>query len=196
MMVGTKKILLLTGSMNQTTQMHEISKYLSEFDCWFSQVYSDSPVFRFLLHRTWILNKTILGNAFRKKSEEYCGDHGLKVDYGARANHYDLVICCTDLIIPRKIRNTKTIWVQEGMIDPYTIKSKIVKFLGLPPWFCGNTSLNGSTDKCDIYCVASEGYRFSLALKGTHPDKIFVPEYPTMIRCLNLSIIGFPTGIM
>jgi hypothetical protein len=178
MMFGTRKILLLTGSMNQTTQMHEISKHLNEFDCWFGQVYSDSPVLRFLLHRTRILNKTILGNTFRKKSEEYCRDHGLQVDYGARANHYDLVICCTDLMVPLKIRRTKTVWVQEGMIDPYTIKSRIVKLLGLPPWFCGNTSLNGSTDRCDIYCVASEGYRLRLAERGTHPDKIFVTGMP------------------
>jgi hypothetical protein len=178
MMVGTKKILLLTGSMNQTTQMHEIAKHLSGFDCWFSQVYVDSPVFEFLLQRTVILNKTILGNAFRKKSEEYCRDHGLKVDYGARANHYDLVICCTDLIVPLKIRRTKTVWVQKGMIDPYTIKSRIVKLLGLPPWLCGNTSLNGSTDQCDIYCVASEGYRARLAERGTQADKIFVTGIP------------------
>jgi len=177
-MTGKKKILLLTGSMNQTTQMHKIAKHLNGFDCWFSQVFADPQAFTFLLQRIGLLNKTILGKEFRRKSEEYCLNHGLQVDYGARSNHYDLVVCCTDLIIPLKIKRTKTVWVQEGMIDPYTIKSRVVKLLRLPPWFCGNTSLNGSTDRCDIYCVASEGYRTRLAERGTHPDKIFVTGMP------------------
>jgi hypothetical protein len=178
MMFSPKKILLLTGSMNQTTQMHEIAKHLSDFDCWFSQVFADSPLFDFVLHRTSLLDKTILGKASRERPEAYCREHGLQVDYTAKVNTYQLVICCTDLIIPRKLQYTKTVWVQEGMIDPYTMKSRIVQHLGLPPWLCGNTSLNGSTDRCDLYCVASEGYRTLLAERGTNPDKLFVTGMP------------------
>jgi hypothetical protein len=72
----------------------------------------------------------------------------------------------------------KTVWVQEGMIDPFNLKSKIVKTLKLPPYLAGDTSLNGTSNLCDLYCVASEGYRDDLIGKGTDPAKIRVTGMP------------------
>ena len=51
------------------------------------------------------------------------------MDYKAKLNHYDLVVYCSDLIIPDRMLQTKTLWVQEGMIDEYNTISKIVKKL-------------------------------------------------------------------
>jgi hypothetical protein len=76
------------------------------------------------------------------------------------------------------MRKTKTVWVQEGMVDKYTLVSKLVKMLKLPTFLCGNTSLNGSSNVCDVYCSASLGYRQYFIKNGTHSNKIAVTGMP------------------
>lgn len=173
-----KKILFITGSINQTSQMHQISQHLSEYDCWFSQLFSDLKLINWLIDNTSILNNTILSGQFKKNSDKYLMDNGLKIDYKAQKNQYDLVVYCTDLHIPKRMRNTKLVWVQEGMTDRYTIISAITKALGLPTVFPLNTSLNGTSNICDIYCAGSEGYKDQFSKLGTNEDKIVVTGIP------------------
>jgi hypothetical protein len=175
---GMRKILFITGSINQTTQMHQIANELPQFDCWFSQLFTDNAPLNYLLNKTPLFNGTVLSRKFKLKSERYLRQNNLQIDFGARKNHYDLVVYCTDMIIPRRMRPCKTIWVQEGMIDRYTTWSKIVRALGLPSTLCGNTSLNGASNICDVYCAASEGYRQQFADKGTALNKIVVTGMP------------------
>jgi hypothetical protein len=183
-----KKILFITGSINQTTQMHQIANQLPEFDCWFSQLFTDNAPLNYTLNNTKLFNGTVLSNKFRLISEEYLNNHDLSIDFAAKKNRYDLVVFCTDLIVPTRMRQTKTIWVQEGMIDRYTPWSHVVRNLKLPPTLCGNTSLNGSSNRCDVYCAASEGYRQYFAGKGTPKNKIVVtgmPNYDNLTQHIN-----------
>jgi hypothetical protein len=183
-----KKILFITGSINQTTQMHQIANELPEFDCWFSQLFTDNALLNYLLAKTPIFNGTVLSRKFKLKSERYLYQNSLQVDFRAQKNQYDLVVYCTDMIVPRRMRQFKTIWVQEGMIDRYTTWSKIVRTLRLPSTMCGNTSLNGAANICDVYCAASEGYKQQFADKGTHINKIIVtgmPNYDNQQQHLN-----------
>jgi hypothetical protein len=173
-----RKILFITGSINQTQQMHQIAQELPEYDCWFSQIFTDSPILKTLIKYTSIADGTVIAGQFKVKSENYLRQHALQVDYGAKINSYDLVVYCSDMIIAKKLRETKTIWVQEGMIDKYRLSGAIVKALGLPPYFSGDTSLNGSTNVCDIYCAASEGYKNYFIKRGADPDKIIVTGIP------------------
>lgn len=169
-----KKILFITGSMNQTSQMFQIAGELPEYDCWFSQMFSDVPLVRYLNNKTSLLDKTIISRPHRKKAEAFLRNAGCNIDYEARLNTYDLVVCCSDLILPAPLRSVKTIWVQEGMIDKVTVLSKVVKALKLSPTLCFNTSLNGSTNKCDLYCAASEGYKQYISRMGTDISKVYV----------------------
>ncbi|WEA01252.1 hypothetical protein [Mucilaginibacter sp. SJ] len=173
-----KKILFITGSINQTTQMHQIANELPEFDCWFSQLFTDNPTLNTIINKSTLLSGTVLSTKFRLISEDYLQKNTLQIDFGAKKNRYDLVVFCTDLIVPRRMLNTKTIWVQEGMIDRYTPWSSVVKGLKLPPTLCGNTSLNGSSNICDVYCAASEGYKQYFMGKGTEKRKIVVTGMP------------------
>lgn len=173
-----KKILFITGSMNQTSQMFQIARELPDYDCWFSQMFSDAPVVRYLKNKTTLLDKTIIAEPHRLKAEAFLKDAGCRIDYEARQNTYDLVVCCSDLIIPRRLRQYKTVWVQEGMIDRVTLLSKIVKALKLSPTLCFNTSLNGSTNQCDLYCAASEGYKQYISRMGTDLSRIYVTGMP------------------
>ena len=180
-----RKILFTTGSMNQTIQMHEIARELPEYDCWFSHLFSDSPIINAAIKYTNWIDGTIMGNNFRLNSEKYLSTHGLQIDYMAEQNDYDLVVYCSDLMIPKRMRSPKTIWVQEGMVDKFTLTSKIVQMLGLPRWFCFNTSLNGSSNICDVYCVASEGYKTYFTKRGSNRSKMIVtgmPNYDDLVR--------------
>jgi len=158
--------------------MHQIADRLSEFDCWFSQIFTDSQFVNFLIRKTSLLDGTILAGQFKQNSEKYLKAHRLQIDYGAKLNDYDLIVCCTDMIVPERVRGHKTIWVQEGMTDRLTVVSRIVRALNLPPFLCGNTSLNGSTNVCDVYCAASSGYSDHFKVNGTDEGKIIVTGMP------------------
>src|ERR1700739_2796055 len=175
-----RKILFLIGSLNQTTQMHQIATYLEKnFDCYFSQVFSSNISFETFL-RTGLLDRTIFAGETKQKADSYLLYHGLKNDYQTKIynNKYDLVVICTDMVLPKNLRGIKTIWVQEGMIDSYNLLAKTVKFLKLPPVLAFSTALNGASNKCDIYCVASAGYKSYLAKMGTDIEKIAVTGIP------------------
>ena len=178
MLEAKKKILFITGSMNQTSQMHQISMQLPDFDCWFSQIFSDSPFVNYLIKYTRVLDGTILAGQFKINSEKYLKQNNLQIDYGAHKNTYDLVVYCADMMVPRRMQACKTVWVQEGMIDRYTLASRIVKTLGLPPYLSGNTSLNGTSNVCDIYCAASDGYKNFFIAKGGQRQRFVVTGIP------------------
>jgi hypothetical protein len=174
----TKKILFITGSINQTSQMHQISKHLGDYDCWFSQLFPDSVFLKTAIKYTKLGDGTVLTGQFKTRSENYMKLHGLQIDYGGVKNDYDLVVSCTDMIVAERFRSTKTVWVQEGMIDKRTLLTGIVKALRLPVYLTGDTSLNGSTNVCDIYCAASNGYRNYISKNGTSANKIIVTGIP------------------
>jgi len=184
-----KKILLLVGSLNQTSQMHQVSDELRDYDCYFSQLYSNAPIVKFAARRGW-LDATILGGEFMRRSTAYLQQHNLRNDYASAAfgNRYDLVVFCSDLIVTKKLRAIKTVFVQEGMTDPLTVQGKIIKRLGLPGYMAGNTALNGTSNICDIYCTASPGYKQQFTSMGTDADKILVtgiPNYDNVKSFLN-----------
>ena len=185
-----KKILFIVGSANQTNQMHQISEYLKdEYECWFSQFMPDTWYEKWALGKGWI-DFTILGGTFKANADKYLRDNNLQNDYMANKNKYDLTVFCTDLIVPRKLRKSKTIWVQEGMVDPVTPWSKFVRATAgvIPPYFAMGTSLNGSSDLCDIYCTASEGYKNFYDDMGTNRNKIAVtgiPNFDNIAQYLN-----------
>jgi len=187
-----QKILFITGSLNQTSQMHQIAAELPDFDCWFSQVFTDSPFINFLINNTRLLDTTAFAGQFRRNSENYLNAHGLQLDYAARLNEYDVVVYCTDMVVPARMRNYKTLWVQEGMTDKFTLVTHIVKAFKLPGFLCGNTSLNGSSNICDVYCAASEGYKQYFEKNGTQADKIIVTGMPNYDNLAQFSNNNFP----
>lgn len=174
-----KKILLITGSPNQTSQMHQIASHLEhDYDCFFTQLYPDTPWEKLALWAN-LMEKTIMSGHFKEKADRYLREHNLRVDYMGKQNRYDLAVLCSDLIVPRKLRKGKTIWVQEGMTDEVTPWARFVqKSRIIPRYFAMSTALNGSSNLCDLYCVASEGYKDYFTNMGTARDKIMVTGMP------------------
>jgi hypothetical protein len=171
-----KKILLIGGSLNQTTIMHQIgSKLEDKYDCYYSPFYADGFI-NFLAKRG-LLDFTILGGEFNKKTVEYLAANNLRIDYRGTNNNYDLVFTSQDLIVPKNIRTKKLILVQEGMTDPENLFYYLAKYFGFPRWLA-STSTTGLSHQYDYFCVASEGYKDLFIKKGVEPDKLIVTGLP------------------
>lgn len=193
-MTPRKKALFILGSPNQTSQMFQIYQELKgDFDGYFTQFFPHSRLEKFAVH-IGLLENTIIDGRFRKKSEDFVREHNLNYDYGGFENmgKYDLVFMCTDAIYPEVARRSKSIFVQEGMVDPLDTWSKWVNKMGLPAYFTGTTSLNGSRNGPDVYCVASEGYKQHFSSLGTQADKIIVTGIPNFDHCQSFLNNPFP----
>lgn len=187
--IGKKKILLICGSLNQTTMMHQISYYFSEHDCFFTPYYADGFIDK--LAQSGYLDWTILGGAFKINTEDYLKKHNLEIDYQGTRHNYDLVLTCSDLIVPKNIRNKKMVLVQEGMTDPKTIGFYLVKWFKIPRYL-GNTATFGLSDFFDKFCVASDGYRDLFIANGVNPEKIVVTGIPNYDNCVKYNNNEFP----
>lgn len=188
-----KKILFTIGSPNQASQMHQIASLLPDYDCYFSQLYSKHPIVR-LAKRTGLLDTTILAGEFKRKGDAFLEKNRLRNDYARSiyGHTYDLVLLCSDLLVTRELRRMKSIWVQEGMTDPITPWGKWTRRMGLPSYWAKNTAFNGSSNICDIYCAASEGYKEQFSRLGTDASKIVITGIPNYDNAATFLQNDFP----
>jgi hypothetical protein len=176
--------------MNQTTQMHQISGYLPEYEHSFSPYYCDGPIE--ILRRLGLIQFTIAGNKLAGRCRDYLQRHGLPIDYQGRNGPYDLVLTCSDLFLPKNIRDDRIVLVQEGITDPESRVFHLVKRLRfLPRWLAG-TSTTGLSDAYLAFCVASDGYRDFFIRKGVRPEKIVVTGIPNFDDCRRYHCNDFP----
>ena len=196
--MSRKKVLFLIGSPNQTTQMHQIAQLLEdEFEPYFSQLYYDGWQRQFYKFLLWTggLDKTIVTGKIKAKADKYLAEHGLNNDFEARVfrNTYDLIVCCSDVVVPWPlVGRTKTVFVQEGMTDPLSYWARLVKRFTRFPILAIGTALNGMNNCCDIYCVASEGYREHFTRVGADADKLIVTGIPNFDNIERVRHNDFP----
>ena len=186
----TKKILFICGSINQTSQMRQVSEHLSGYDHWFTPYYADGILD--LLRRMHLLEFSILGSKMLRRCLSYLKAHDMQVDFQGRRNTYDLVLTCSDLVMPRNIRGAKVVLVQEGMTDPENAAYRMYKILPFLPRWIASTSTTGLSDLYDSFCVASDGYRDLFIRKGVRPEKIVVTGIPNFDNCRKYLNNAFP----
>lgn len=185
-----KKILFICGSLNQTTQMHQIARHLMDtYECHFTHYYADG-VENAAAKMGW-LNFTVLGGRHWRETDEYFKRNQLKVDPRGEGHDYDLVFTCSDLIVQKNIRNKRLILVQEGITEPEGIVYQLVRWLGLPRYLA-NTATNGLSNAYDLFCVASEGYAEHFIRKGVRPEKIAVTGIPNFDHMQRFEQNDFP----
>jgi hypothetical protein len=176
--------------MNQTTQLHQVSEHLGQYEQAFSPYYCHG--FDEILRRLGMMEFTIIGDKLAGRCRKYLQDHGLPIDYQGRNGPYDLVVTCSDVYIQNNIRGNKIVLVQEGITDPETFSFHLVKrFRFLPRWFAG-TSATGLSDAYRAFCVASDGYREFFIRKGARPEKIVVTGIPNFDNCRRYCTNDFP----
>ncbi|MGZ3474903.1 MAG: hypothetical protein ACXWUG_11865 [Polyangiales bacterium] len=162
--------------MNQTTQMHAIARELGEaIDPWFTPYYVDGVME--VGRKLGLIDMTIAGRPWAERCFDYLRSNDLAVDYRGQRADYNLVFQCQDAFMPQNIRDKRVILVQEGMTDPEGLATWLVRKLGAPRWLA-STSLTGTSDLYEKFCVASPGYRDLFIRKGVRPEKIVVTGIP------------------
>ncbi len=185
-----KRILFICGSMNQTTQMHQIAAKLGNYEQRFTPYYCDG-INEFYRRRGW-LEFTIIGDKLAARCRGYLEAHGLEIDYQGRGGPYDLVVTCSDVYIQRNIRRSKIVLVQEGITDPETIAFRLVTSLRFLPLWLAGTAATGLSDAYRAFCVASTGYRDLFVRRGARPEKITVTGIPNFDDCERYRTNAFP----
>ncbi len=184
------RALFVGGSLNQTTQMHAIARELPEFEAWFTPFYGDAPVES--LRRLGLIEMTIAGNKRRRWCTEYLRDHGLAIDMLGRRGPYDLVVHCTDLLVPRNLRGAPLVLVQEGILDPPGSLARLCRALPWLPRVLAGTALTGQSGLFDRFCVASDGYRDFFVSQGVDACKLAVTGIPNFDDCRRYLANDFP----
>jgi hypothetical protein len=185
-----KRILLICGSKNQTTQMHGIAHHLAEYDLHFTPYYSDG-LLNVACH-SGLAEFTVMGRKLADQCVEYLKRNGLPIDNKGKNGNYDLVVSCSDLVVPGNIRNKKVVLVQEGMTDPENFAFRLVQAFPFLPRWIASTAATGLSHRYERFCVASEGYRDHFARKGVDPKKIVVTGIPNFDDCKKFLNNDFP----
>ena len=185
-----KRIFFICGSMNQTTQMHQISRHLSDYEQSFSPFYCHG--FDEILRRLGLIEFTIAGNKMVKRSQEYLQNHGLHIDYQGKDGPYDLVVTCTDVYLQKNIRDNRIVLVQEGIIDPDSLLFHLANSLRFLPRWMADTGMTGLSNAYRAFCVASEGYRDFFIQRGALPEEIVVTGIPNFDNCRQYCTNDFP----
>lgn len=186
----SKRILFICGSMNQTTQMHQIARHLTGYEQAFTPYYCDGidEVYR----RLGWMEFTIIGEKLAGRCRRYLEEQNLAIDYRGRRGPYDLVLTCSDVYMQKNIRKCRIVLVQEGITDPETFAFRLVtRFPFLPLWLAG-TAATGLSDAYGRFCVASDGYRDFFVKKGARREKIVVTGIPNFDDCRRYRTNSFP----
>ncbi|HWW82026.1 MAG TPA: hypothetical protein VNZ26_00400 [Vicinamibacterales bacterium] len=187
---GRPRVLFICGSINQTTQMHQIAQQMVECDCFFSTYFDDG--YPKTLKKLRLTEATPMGYKLSARALAYLERHHLAVDQEGRNGPYDLVVTCSDLIVPGSMRQYPVVLVQEGMTDPegmfYDFWRRHSWF---PRWLAG-TAVTGLSDLYTLFCVASDGYKRHFVTRGANPDKIVVTGIPNFDNCRRFLNNTFP----
>ena len=185
------EVLFVCGSPNQTTQLHAVAAELPEVEAWFSPYYGDYGVE--LLRRAGLIEGTIGGNKLRGRCLEYLEAQSLAVDVGGQRGGYDLVVTCSDVVVPKNIRSAPIVAVQEGILDPDSLGWELVRRFprALPRWLAG-TAATGLSGLYERFCVASEGYRDLFVSRGAPAERVVVTGIPNFDDCEAFRDNDFP----
>jgi hypothetical protein len=185
------RVFFICGSLNQTTQMHQIADQLPDCESWFSPYYGDAYLTR--LRELGLVERTIAGHRLRRRCLDYLAEQRLAIDLDGHRGGYDLVVTCSDVVVPKNVRGKPMLVVQEGILDPDNYFWPLVRrFPGyLPRWLAG-TAATGLSGLYDRFCVASEGYREHFIANGAPEGRVVVTGMPNFDDCARFRHNDFP----
>jgi hypothetical protein len=184
------RVLFVCGSLNQTTQMHQIARELDDWEQAFTPYYCDGLLE--FLRRRGLMEFTVAGEKLRARCLDYLRSESLPVDIGGARGGYDLALTCSDLIVPRNLRATPLVLVQEGILDPPSPGLALVRRVPLLPRWLAGTATTGWSLAYDKFCVASEGYRDHFAAQGVPRERLEVTGIPNFDDCARYLDNPFP----
>lgn len=185
------KVLFICGSINQTTQLEQVSRQLPEVQAWFTPYYGDAWLTK--LRDAGLLEYTIAGHKLRQRCLRYLTEKDLAVDVDGARGGYDLVVTCSDVIVPENATRAPLVAVQEGILDPATPLLGVVRRFPklVPRWLVG-TAATGLSGLYQRFCVASDGYREHFIRLGAPADRVVVTGMPNFDDCSRYLKNDFP----
>jgi hypothetical protein len=185
----TRRILFICGSLNQTTQLHEVSRHLPGEHV-FTPYYADGLLEA--LRRVGLVEFTIMGRKLRQRCLDYLVEQKVALDLWGEGGGYDLVVTCSDLVVPHNVRRYPIVLVQEGILDPPSLGLALWRrFPWLPLWLAG-TATTGLSRRYERFCVASEGYRDHFLAEGVAAERLAVTGIPNFDDCRRYHDNDFP----
>ncbi len=184
------RVLFICGSLNQTTQMHKIAAEMEACDGVFTPYYADGLLEA--ARRLGLVEFTILGEKLRRRCLAYLEKHALPLDVGGAAGGYDLVVSCSDLIMPGNIRRGPVVVVQEGLLDRAGASFHLCRALPFLPLWLAGTSTTGLSRRYERFCVASDGYREVFLRRGVPRGRMVVTGIPNFDDCARYVQNTFP----
>jgi hypothetical protein len=191
-MTSRPKTLFICGSINQTKQLHQIAQLLPEVEPHYTPYYADGVLE--LLRMARLTEMSILGRHLRARCFQYLREQQLPIDFEGRRyeREYELVVTCSDVVMPLNIIGKKIVCVQEGMTDPERFWFWARKLLPLVPRWAAGTAWTGASNQYDYFCIASEGYRQLYQRKGADGRKLVVTGIPNFDDCAKYRQNDFP----
>lgn len=184
------RALFICGSLNQTRQLHAVARELPEVEAHFTPFYGDASMSA--ARRLGLIEAWIGGNKRRGWCLDYLGAHGLSIDLDGSRGGYELVVTCTDLVIPSNVRGLPIVVVQEGIFDRDGVAAALCRRVPvLPRWLAG-TALTGESGLYTRFCAASEGYRERLCSFGVPSERVVVTGMPGFDDCRRYLQNDFP----
>jgi hypothetical protein len=185
------RALFICGSLNQTTQLHAVAQELPEVDAYFSPYYGDRSIE--LLRRAGVLEGTIAGDKLSERCLDYLKREELAIDRGGVGGRYDLVVTCSDVVVPKNVRHAPIVAVQEGILDPDGVLWEIVRRFPrvVPRWLAG-TAASGLSGQYERFCVASPGYRDLFIERGAPAERVVATGIPNFDDCRSFLDNDFP----
>lgn len=183
------RVLFVTGSLNQTTMLHQVAAQFAGADACFTPLFADGLLRR--LAEAGLLDFTTLAGQARRRSLEFLHARGARVVERAAGGPWDLVVMGTDLLVPRALRGLPMVLVQEGMTDPEDWRYRLVRALRLPR-FVANTSMTGLSFAYRRFCVASQGFFDLFARKGVPAERMRITGLPNFDHVDALRENDFP----
>jgi hypothetical protein len=186
------RALFICGTLHQTRQLQQIRAALGDaVDAWFTPYYVDG--YLRVLRALDLLEMSIAGKKLVRRCRGYLDSHGLPVDERGRRGGYDLVVTCSDIIVPRNVRGARLVAVQEGMTDPENVFFRLYRrFPSIVPRWLPGTSTTGLSGQYDRFCVASPAYRDRFVARGADPARIAVTGVPGLDDCARWRANAFP----
>ena len=173
--MSARNILLICGTLNQTKAMIAIGNELADHNCYYTPFYCDGHLLR--ASQRGQLDFTVLAGPLRDRTVDYMRRREVPIDDRGEARDYDLVVTCTDLILPDNIEDKRIVLVQEGLTEREGFLYWLVKHAGIPRAFA-NTAAFGLSDGYEVFCVASPGARNLFRAKGIRDEKMIVTGIP------------------
>jgi hypothetical protein len=159
-------------------------------DAWFSPYYGDRAVT--WMRRLGLIEITIGGNKRRQWCTDWLTARGGRIDLDGQRGGYDLVVTCTDLVVPKNVQRYPIVVVQEGILDPERWLAWLCRKAPIVPRWIAGTSLTGESGLYDRFCVASDGYKDDFVARGADPKKVVATGIPNFDDCQRFRQNDFP----